>query len=346
MTSPSPRRDVVWATKAEGATLTPPPGRDPELKREEFFFSMPLTKAVGAESKTGDLELTGYASTWQLDRDGEMILPGAYEKSIEAYLDQNPIVLYQHNMDWPLGNVKSAIEDDNGLFVTVVIPQPPDGAADWHKTAFALIKGGVLRTFSVGGYFWREFTDSGMILIREVELLELSVVSIPANAGSIFEAAQKSIKGQTQVTLPEIAVAQMSQVLGATPITDPELLAMDDAGRTDREKYLAGLYRKAGLEAPTRDEFAAIEADSKRIDEAQDPDDDWLLEQVMGLAKSTTIFTQRLQGHADIDLGASAAKAGRVLSKANESKLREAATLINEIVSQVDRDDETEPAAV
>jgi HK97 family phage prohead protease len=344
--------EVAWCTKsagpAAGDQITVAGGDGPSiedvrrgLKSERFEFSVPFTKtkAVNIEAKEGDLVLTGYASTWQLDRDGEMVLPGAFQKSMQTYLDSNPVVLWQHNMDWPIGVIKTAEEDETGLLVTAVIPRPPEGAAEWHTSAFALINAGVVRTFSIGGYFWREMADTAgpegypIIFIREVEWLETSCVSIPANAGSIFEAAQKSIKGAVREMLPTAAIEQMGQVIGAEPLTHPELILMSDEARREREKYIAGLYARAGLEAPTREEYAELEQRSARLHDVGDVDD----AEVLALAGAAAAFMQKLYGNAMLDPDAAevGAKAGRALSKANQSRLEQAKNLLDEVLAAV-----------
>lgn len=67
--------------------------------RETLWFDVPFTKAPTPDPETGDLILNGYASTWSMDRDEEMVAPDAFSKSLAPYLQKNPIILWQHNMD-------------------------------------------------------------------------------------------------------------------------------------------------------------------------------------------------------------------------------------------------------
>src|SRR6476646_475007 len=108
------------------SVLTQPSNR---IDRKRFCVDVPFTivpdsKAVNA--KAGDLELDGYASTWMEDRDGETVDQGAFTQDLAQYME-NPVYLWQHNQDWPIGSIKTATVDDNGLRVKVVVTKPTPG---------------------------------------------------------------------------------------------------------------------------------------------------------------------------------------------------------------------------
>jgi HK97 family phage prohead protease len=287
------------------ATLEPPTLTD-AAQRTRFYTDVPFTKAY--TGKSGDLELTGYASTWVEDRDGEFVHPQAFDRSLDDYLAKNPQVLWQHNMDWPLGSVVEARVDANGLAVRAIVRKPVEGEEPWKISAYHDIKAGIVRTFSIGGYMMRDY-QGGRIVILDVELLEISVVSIPANPDSIFEAAVKAIKGGHRPTLPQKAIDQMQQLLGMRHMTDPELLEIvkrGDAAMEARYLELAKLYEKAGKLAPGR----AIFEEAKQVADPRERLASVL--DVMALANGDVEDT----------------KAGRVLSKANETAIRKAAEAV------------------
>lgn len=290
--------------------------------RLPFHVDIPFTKAATIDAK-GNLELVGYASTWVLDRDGEYIDPRAFDDSLPAFLAKNPILLWQHNMDWPLGQIVEAKIDANGLLVRAIVRKPSDSEERWKISAYNDIAAGIVRTFSIGGFFTRDFA-AGRILVTEIELLEISVVSIPSNPDSIFEAAQKALHGGLRPTLPQKAVDQMQQLLGLRVTTDPELVLLQRRGAGalgERYELLSGLYRKAGKLPPGREVW----------DEAQsEPDPRKRLLRVVDAM-------ELVSGRVDL-------KAGRVLSKANEGKLRQAAELITGVLAQLDKADEQSTA--
>lgn len=58
----------------------------------------------------------GYANTWAFDRNGDVILPGAFKDALGDFV-QNGAVLDSHDHSTRIGMVESAEEDDKGLRV-------------------------------------------------------------------------------------------------------------------------------------------------------------------------------------------------------------------------------------
>lgn len=316
MTIVLPEKPRVW---------TPPPPSRRDLVAKEFWVDTPFTKAV-EDAQKGDLILKGYASTWGLDRDQEYVDPRAFDNSLAPYLEKNPIVLWQHNPMWPLGQVREAATDQYGLNVAVVVRKPQDGEAEWKVSAYYDIAAGIVRTFSIGGYMYRDIIGGRMVIV-EVELFEISCVSIPANPDSIYEAAVKSlaVNGGGRPTLPQKAIDQMQQVLGLKATSDPELARMDEGALAERYDYLSRLYEKSGVRPPAYGAW-------KQVQGIEDPHE---------------------RGEAIVDLlkhvqGMVRVKRGRVLSKRNEDALQRASDLLAEVLSQVREQpdgDEDEAAA-
>lgn len=290
-------------------------------ERTPLYVDIPFTKAPTTAS--GDLELSGYASTWGLDRDDEMVAKDAFDKSLGAYLSKNPMVLWQHNMDWPIGTVSGGHTDENGLFVTALIPNPGPNAADWQKGAYTAIKTGVVRTFSIGGYMKRDVKagpDGPVFVIAEVELLEIACVSIPANADSIYEAAIKALNGE-RPRLAEKAASQMEQLLGFKSLADPELAAMGPDDRRERYDMLSKMFERAyGAEAPGYDSFRKV---SEAIQAGVSP-----LKTAPAVSMVAKAFYSPVEGSLE-------EKAGRSISAANRTKLEGAAEAHEELVGHM-----------
>lgn len=274
-------------------------------ERREFRFDLPFTKQLSPSK--GDLVVSGYASTWGLDRDGECIHPEAFDGSLDAYLENNPIMLWQHDQDCPFGQVQEAKTDETGLWVKAVVPKPADAEPDWLHLAYNKMAQGIVRTFSIGGYvtlMWDSEVEAPVIV--KVELCEISVVSIPANETSIFTVVMKARKG-LDVKTPHLTgevVSQMEQVTGIADPSDPEIIGMKAADREARYGLLAAIYKQAGAEPPAFDEFekaASIAAPIARLE---------AVTTAMSKAKGAQVVL----------------KAGRVLSKANEATITEALT--------------------
>lgn len=151
------------------------------LNKEKLFkLCVPLeTKEVGEDD---DLVITGHASTNDEDRSGDIIVTDAWRKpeALKDYL-KNPIVLAFHDMSRPIGKTIGHEVDEKGLKITARISK---AAGDIRE----LIKEGILSAFSVGFMIkdadWD--TQSGTFYIKEVELFEVSVVSVPANQNALF----------------------------------------------------------------------------------------------------------------------------------------------------------------
>lgn len=276
-------------------------------ERDRLWIDVPFVKALPeAEDGSGDLILTGYANTWGMDRDDEMVATDAFDSSLPDFLAKNPMVLWQHNSDWPIGMVLEATTDATGLFVRVRVPNPGDTAADYQRAAYTAIKNGIVRTFSIGGYMYRDVKmgpDGPVFIIVEVELFEISCVSIPANADSIYEAAVKALAGEP-ARMSEKATSQMEQLLGFTLLSDPELLAMSEDAKGERYRMLAHLFEAShGAEAPGYEAWRKVDAARKA---GVSP---------LKVAAATSMLAKQFY------MPASDEKAGRAISAANQRKL-------------------------
>ena len=139
------------------------------------------TKSFKKGSK--GLKIAGYANTTVKDRAGDVVTAQAWAKGVDNYR-KNPVLLYQHKHDCPIGRVENIIVDKKGIHVEASVSE----AAEKTHGVQTLIKDGALKSFSVGfrvkdGKYNRE--DDSMT-ITDVELLEISVVSVPCNQDSLF----------------------------------------------------------------------------------------------------------------------------------------------------------------
>lgn len=159
------------------------------IKEKNFFQVLRDKKSVKDFEEEGisGIEIEWYASTKDKDRGHDIVDPQAFKNALDLYMT-NPIVLLQHNMDKPIGVVTEATIDDNGLYIKARITQD----VDWVISA---IKNGVLRAFSIGykikdNEFLEEETSDGRDyanIIKDLELFEISVVSVPMNAYSLMK---------------------------------------------------------------------------------------------------------------------------------------------------------------
>ena len=133
------------------------------------------------------MKISGYASTDQKDRCGDIIPASAWANGLSGY-EANPIMLYQHQQRSPIGRVDSLTVDDKGLFIEATISE----VAETQFGLKTLIKDNVVKTLSVGFVAddCRYDSPTDTFVITEATLLEISVVSVPANPTCLFSEAQ------------------------------------------------------------------------------------------------------------------------------------------------------------
>ena len=152
---------------------------------EKIFHWTNTFKTLG-EDDDGGLDIKGSASTDALDRAGDIIESNAWTKSggLENFKN-NPIVLFNHDYDRPIGRAKEIGVTENGLELTARISKSAGEIKD-------LIKDGVLGAFSVGFKVkdadYNDETDG--YKIKDAELFEVSVVSVPCNQTAVFSLAK------------------------------------------------------------------------------------------------------------------------------------------------------------
>lgn len=158
------------------------------------------TRSVFGEVRGIDVEkrtVTGYASTGEIDRYGEIVLPSAF-KDLDRFLKERHLFCAGHRyvddagMPTVIGKVLSAAPDAKGLKFTAWFDTDELGEAWFQK-----FRKGVIKAFSIGfipkTFEYRELPDANgrMRQVRtytDVELLEISAVPIPANRESLVAA--------------------------------------------------------------------------------------------------------------------------------------------------------------
>lgn len=123
-------------------------------------------------------EILGIASTSSFDRDGESIKQEGWDLS---NFKQNPVLLVGHNyQEFPVGKATEIAVENNQLVFRAVFSEATQKA----KEAYQLVKEGILSAFSVG-FIPREYDSNDSKIITKAELLEISLVPVPANPEAI-----------------------------------------------------------------------------------------------------------------------------------------------------------------
>lgn len=178
-----------------------------KLIKDKEFFQIVCDKKSVKEITDGEnkaYEIEWYASTKDKDRMNDIVEPTAFENTLKQYMT-NPIVLLQHDMDKPIWNVIEASIDDKGLFIKAKITEDTDGV-------FSKLKNWVLRTFSI----WYRVKDFETMenedaewnyvftnVIKELELFEISLVSVPANPFALVKSFDSCFKAEEEIETAE-----------------------------------------------------------------------------------------------------------------------------------------------
>ena len=138
------------------------------------------------EQDDGSVMIRGMASTADFDRAGDSISAEAWQKGGLKNFEKNPIILFNHNYDKPIGRATGIKSSPTGLELEARISKSAPG------NVTELVKDGVLGAFSVGFRVkdadYIEETDG--LMIKDAELFEVSVVSVPCNQAATFSLAK------------------------------------------------------------------------------------------------------------------------------------------------------------
>lgn len=256
---------------------------------EKIFHWTNTFKTLG-EDDDGGLDIKGSASTSAVDRAGDVIEHDAWTKGGLENFKNNPIILFNHNYDRPIGRAKELSVDENGLNLTARISKSASDIKD-------LIKDGVLGAFSVGFKVKdaEYMTETDGYKIKDAELFEVSVVSVPCNQNAVFSVAKSfdsmeeynkfkkdfiktnSIDADAKIEQSSEAKAdktetKMSDEKTVSPEFDLEAFAKEVAEKTATSIAMKQAEQKAAeqkAQAEAAEKAAAAEAEQKAAEEAE-----------------------------------------------------------------------------
>jgi hypothetical protein len=142
---------------------------------------MKPTLTVSLEIKSlSDREFDGHGSIFgNVDLGGDIVLPGAFKRSLAQHRKEGslPQMFWMHDPSRVPGKWLSMSEDEDGLAVKGVLA-PTDLGNEIHT----LLKMDAVRGLSIGYVTQdQDFDKEGNRLIKEADLWEVSVVSLPMN---------------------------------------------------------------------------------------------------------------------------------------------------------------------
>jgi len=205
-----------------------------------FTKSVLPTKDISIDS----IMIEGYASTVDTDRQGDIVPSTVWKSGVQNYL-KNPVILAYHDHSEPIGRMVDHRIDSKGLWIKARI----SAAAG---EVFNLIKDGVLTAFSIGFRISdAEYNAANeLFVVKELELHEISVVSVPANQNTLFSLS-KSFETDEEVKFFKL---QFAPKLESAKGLESPVEANSDTTKEwnmdpkDLEKLLADTAKQAAVE--------------------------------------------------------------------------------------------------
>ena len=139
---------------------------------------------------------TGYGSIFgNEDQGNDVMKKGAFTKSLTKRPASKVKMLFQHKTDEPIGIFTDIYEDNKGLFVKGQLAM----GTQKGREAYELLKMGALDGMSIGfkadpdkqGY---NENKRGVRTLKEVDLMEISLVTFPMNESALIETVKGNAK--------------------------------------------------------------------------------------------------------------------------------------------------------
>jgi HK97 family phage major capsid protein/HK97 family phage prohead protease len=220
--------------------------------------------------------IRGVATTPTPDRLGDIIEPlGA------TYAAEIPLLLH-HRREAPVGIARLAPATKDGIAFEADIPRvdEPGPVKDETDRAWQSIKHGLIRAVSVGfkprGAFAEtvERMKDGGLKFLKTEILELSLVTVPANQQATLALVKSLDQAAMGHTLPGVAGATLvvRAVKAAPAMTIAEQITQWSNTRAPKADEIAALMKGAAdtgvtLDAPQAEKYDTLKAEIKSIDE-------------------------------------------------------------------------------
>ena len=254
------------------------------------FEVISADKAKGDEAKsaTRGTVIKGFASTPTKDRHDDIVLPSAFEETIQKDYKKNPIILFQHDTYNPIGKATYMSISEKGLYIEGLIVD---------EKIEPKIQAGILKTLSIG-YIPQEveFKDkNGAVLnpdisddrmriwmeegvtrtIKKLELVENSIVSVPANPDAIFD-MEKSVKSFFKKEMEQFK-SESNKLTNITMKKNKNLLDTKDEEETEaveKPEEISEEVEKPEVPAENAEEEKPTDAEAESADDkAEEPEE-------------------------------------------------------------------------
>ncbi len=188
----------------------------PKIKNKAFWNSK--IKSIDQEKR----QAIFIFSDGDEDRHGDSLNPNGWK--VDNYM-KNPVVMFGHDYrGLPIGKTIKTWVEDGKTFMGLI----EFATTEFAEQVWQLILGGFLNAGSVG-FIPLRYDETGEYTFQEMELLEYSIVPIPANPRALTQKHLeicKSLEQQTNYKLLDEEKSQPSPA--ATPTTQPTSTSSED----------------------------------------------------------------------------------------------------------------------
>lgn len=286
-----------------------------------FFANLDIIKSE--EDDAGRWIIEGFASTTDADLQDEVVSQEAIEGSAKD-LEGNSTVLLNHDQKEPIGRVLESEARKGGLWIKVLISKTVPEI--WTR-----IKEGVLNKFSIRGKVkdaekrWVEAAKKFIKVIKKMFLVEVSLVSVPANPNA------KALRWYIEKAFDEWEEKNGElEVQGGQDMKTGKGERLESAGVPDIVKDEAGKKSEA-------DKSKGAETEVKKTDDAKKPEDMKAEDIAKAATAHATLLAERVAAiqkvAGDIQAGATSMSPEELRTKVNQ--LSELGWKMNDVVDVV-----------
>lgn len=218
---------------------------------EQMAVSRLECKFDGIDDADGKMSFSGYGAVFgNVDSYGDVIAPGAFAKSLATHYSEGsqPLMFLNHDAfgSLPIGRWTEMAEDGHGLKVHGELLDTQMG-----RDTYTALKAGAINGLSIGfrpiEFATRSKPDEPRRTLKAVDLIEVSVVTLPANQ----KARVQAVKSMGE----EMSVRDLEALLRECGLSKSESIAvasqfeskLELEAKAETEAALANLMSKFKL---------------------------------------------------------------------------------------------------
>ena len=213
--------------------------------------SLDVHAEIKAVAEEGEAEgvFTGYGSMFgNTDLGDDVVVKGAFTKSLKLRGAKGVKLLYQHRSDEPIGIFEEIVEDEKGLKVKGRLAM----GTQRGREVYELMKMGALDGLSIGFRVDAKGMDydrgGKRRLLKEVDLLEISAVTFPMNPRATIQqvkGADRTVREWEELLRDAGNLSRSESKMAANAVA--KALDQRDAGDTVAPETLDALTRLTSI---------------------------------------------------------------------------------------------------